>query len=100
MMIGAKSASPARRRADDRAWLAAPRVLSIRPRAHVQGVLQRGRDRTIMLGRNEENTVGRPYPIAKFRPRSRWLFIAVLVVNRQMSDIDDVELQRRGCKLS
>jgi hypothetical protein len=44
-----------------------------------------------MLGRNEENSIGRLYPIAKFPPRSRWLLIAVLVVNRQMSDIDDVE---------
>ena len=45
---------------------------------------------------DEENRVGGPYPFAKRRPFSRRLFVAVLVVDRQLADLDDRELHARG----
>ena len=49
-----------------------------------------------MLWCHEDNRVGYPDPLAELRPRRRRIFVAVLIVNRQVSDFDDAELQRSG----
>lgn len=51
-----------------------------------------------MLRGDDNNGIGRPYPLAKLRP-CRWrILLAILIINRQMSDLDEAELQRNGRK--
>jgi|HubBroStandDraft_3_1064219.scaffolds.fasta_scaffold102503_3 hypothetical protein len=68
MVVGAEPADAAGRRGDDGGRLAAPCALAIGPRADIQGILERRRDRTIMLRGDEENRVGRLDPLAERRP--------------------------------
>jgi hypothetical protein len=53
-----------------------------------------------VLRRDEEDGVGRSYPLAKLRPYCRRILVSILVVDRQVPDFDDVELQRSGRKLN
>ena len=99
MMVGAETADSAGRGTDDRARLAAPCALAIGPRADIDGVFQRGGHRAVMLGRHEKNRVGCPDTFAKRRPFRRWFVIAVLIVDRQLSYLDDAEFQPRGRQL-
>src|SRR4029077_20997339 len=79
--------------------LAAPRALAIRPGSDIQAILQGGPQRAIVLRRYEKNSVRSPYPGTKFRPGSWRTLVAILVVDRQLCDLDDAELQLCGRQL-
>src|SRR5438132_13046198 len=99
MMVRAEPADTARRGADHGARLTAPCALAIGPRSDIDGVLQRGRHRAVMLGRDEENGVSSPDPLAKLRPCYRRILIIILIVDRQVSDLDEAEFQSLRCHL-
>src|SRR5713101_1967819 len=57
MMIGTEGPNRARRTADDRTRLAVPDAASIRPGADIQCILENGRHRTVIFGRDEQHRV-------------------------------------------
>src|SRR5664279_6659011 len=99
MMVGAEPADSARRSTDDGARFATPSALAIGPRADIDGVFQRGGHRAVMLGRNEKNRVGHLDTFAKRRPFLQRFVIVILIVDRELSYLDDAEFQLSRCQL-
>jgi hypothetical protein len=58
MMIGTEGPDRARRAAYNRTRLAVPDAASIRPGAEIQRVLENGRHRPVIFGRDEQNCIG------------------------------------------
>ena len=52
-----------------------------------------------MLGRNEKNRVGHPDTFAKRRPFLQRFVIVILIVDRELSYLDDAEFQLSRCQL-
>src|SRR6476469_2419084 len=96
MMIGAEGPDRARRAADNRTRLAVPDAASIRPGADIQCILENCRHRAVIFRRDEQHCVSRLDALAERGPcRGRRVDIKILIVKRQLSNLDDVELQRR-----
>src|SRR6267378_2314278 len=68
MMIGAEGPDRARRTANDRARLAVPDAASIRPGADIQCILENGRHRTVIFGRDEQHRVSSLDALAEHGP--------------------------------
>src|SRR3981189_1483776 len=94
VVLAPEPADGARRRADDRARLGVPRALAIGARADVDRVFQRGRDRPVVLGGDEQDGIGAFHLGAKLHPGSWRAGVVVLIVERKASDLDDTRLTR------
>ena len=100
VMVRAEPADRAGRDADHRARLAGPRALAVRPRADVDRVLEHARHRAVVFRRDEKQRVGAFHFGRESRPRrGRIAFVVVFVVERELSDLDDLEVERCGCDL-
>src|SRR5262249_55464354 len=91
----------ARRDADHRARFARPRVLTVGTRAYVQRVLQHAWNGAVVFGCNEEDRVCGPDALPQRLPGLGRIGVLILVVERQLPDLDDLELQvirRQGSK--
>jgi hypothetical protein len=97
MMIGAKGPDRTWRAADDCTRLAVPNTAaSIRPGSDIQGILQSGRYRAVIFGRDDQHCVSNLDALAERSPlRGRSAGLEILVVKRQLSDLDGFELPRR-----
>ena len=95
-MIRAETAERSNGGADDGAGFAIPRALPVGTRTDIQGVLQDAGDGAIIFGRHEEHGVGGFDPFAKLDERGRRALIEVLVVVRQVTDLDELELNARA----
>jgi hypothetical protein len=93
VVVCSKRANRARRCADHSARLSVPHAVAIRPRPDVQRVLQCGRDGAVVLGGDEEHGVSSFDPLTERSPRCRWVGVVILVVDRKLSDFDDLELE-------
>jgi hypothetical protein len=89
-----------RKTSDWRRWWFAPKAprapgetltTAVGPRSHVQRVLERARDRTVVLGGDEEDPVGAPDAVAEGDPGLRRALFEILVIERQVPDLDDLE---------
>src|SRR3984893_6821752 len=96
MMIGTEGPDRARRAADDRTRLAVPDAASIRPGADIQCILENGRHRTVIFGRDEQHRVGGLDALAERGPwRGRRVGLKILIIKRHSYDHHDVERQER-----
>jgi hypothetical protein len=69
--------------------------LAVGARADVDGVLQHARQRAVVLGGAEQDAVGGADAVAEFGPaRRRRVGLVILVVHRQVGDVDDLQFQR------
>ena len=96
MLLRERGADRARRGAGDGGELAGPGVLAPRPRAPVDGVLEHGRDRAVVLGRHEQHAVGGRDLGLEADDARRQLALDVLIVDRQIVDLDEVERPAAG----
>src|SRR6266851_3325840 len=95
MMVGAESPDRARRTADDRTGLAVPDAASIRPGADIQRILENGRHRTVIFGRDEQHRVSGLHALPERGPlRGRRVGLEILIEKGQLPDLDDLELHR------
>src|SRR5882757_8789241 len=93
MMIGAEGPDRARRAADNRTRLAVPDAASIRPGADIQRILENGRHRPIIFGRDEQNCIGGLDALAERGPlRGRRAGLQILIEKGQLADLDGFEL--------
>ena len=67
-MIGAEGCDRAQRAVDNSTRLAVPDTACIGPGADVECILENGRRRTVILGRNEQDRVGGLDALAKRGP--------------------------------
>src|SRR6266849_3801684 len=96
MMIGTEGPDRARRSADDRTRLAVPDAASIRPGADIQCILENGRHRTVIFGRDEQHRVSGLDALPERGPlRGRSCGLQILIEKGQLPDLDDSELHRR-----
>ncbi len=86
-------AKGARRGGNDRTGLFAPDALAIRPRPDIQRILQDRRNRPIIFGRHEQHGIGRTNPVTESDPRRRRICFKILIVVRQIADLDDAQFQ-------
>src|SRR5579863_4843425 len=98
MMIRAEAAGRTHRHADHRPRLFIPRTMTVRTRAYVDRILERGRNRPIIFRRHEQNRVGRPDLLAERNPLRGRALVVVLVVKWKLSNLDNFELKPRGRK--
>ena len=91
MVIGTETSDRARQGTDDRAGLSVQHALPVISGANVQGVLERGLNGAIVLGRHEQNRVRARDAIAKLRPLGRRLVVQVLIVKLQLPDLEDTD---------
>jgi len=84
---------------DDGGEFAGPGVLAPRTRAPIEGVLEHGWDRAAVLGRHEHDAVGRCDLRLEADNARRKIAFVVLVVERQIVDLNELELQARGAEL-
>src|SRR6266851_4384898 len=99
MMIGTEGSDCARRRTDIRTRLAVPDTAFIRPGANIQRILENGRHRTVIFGRDEQNCIGGLDALAERGPlRGRRAGLQILIEKGQLTDLDGFELHRGWCE--
>src|ERR1019366_1629563 len=91
MMVGPESPEGPRRHRHHGAWFPAPDALPIRAGANVDRVLQYARNRAVIFWRNEQHRIRGLYLFAKREPGLGRRIIEVLVVQRNLSDLDDLQ---------
>ena len=96
MMVGPESAYSARRDRNHSAGLAAPRALTIRPRADVDRVFHDRRHGTVVFRSHEQDPVGALDALPELHPRLRGRLLFVLVEEGQLADLDDSQLNFCG----
>ncbi len=88
-------------------WFAGPCTLTVRPRRVVERVLEHTRDRSIVFGRNEQDTVRFGDLFLQAFDGLRLVRVIVLVVQRQVTDLCLLEQKlcrresgHRACQLA
>src|SRR5450755_17365 len=94
VVIGAERAQSPGREAENRSRLAVPRALAVGTRGDVDRVLEHARHRAVVLRRDEQHRVGLLHAALEILDLLRRVGVEVLVVMRQLADLDDLELQR------
>src|SRR5438094_916904 len=95
MMIRAEAADRAGRNADDAGGFAAPGAFAIRTRSDVDRILEHARHTAIVFRRNEQHGVKRLDFLLEIAYDLWRVGLVVGVVKRQLSDLDDLQLERR-----
>ena len=94
-----RGADRAGRSAGDEAGLAGPDAGAERPRAPVDGVFQRGRDRAVMFRRDDQHAVGLFDLVLEAHHLGRQIAFVVLVVQRQIVDAHEFGVEFAGAEL-
>jgi hypothetical protein len=87
------------RRAGNGDRLAGPVVLAPRPRAPIDRILEHGRDRTIVLRRDDQDAIGLGEFVLEAHDFGHEVVFVVLVVHRQIVDADEFRLELAGGEL-
>jgi hypothetical protein len=94
LVVGAEAADRARRGADDRRRLLVPHALAIGPRADVDRVLEHARERRDYIRACRTGRRRRPRSARGSGPiGSGGSGVVILVVERQVADLDDVAVE-------
>ncbi len=88
LVVGAEAADASRRGGDDRRRLLVEHALAIGPRADVDRVLEHAGNAAIIFGADEQHAVGRGDLLAEAGPLLGRIAVEVLVVERQVADLD------------
>ncbi len=91
VLLGAGGADRADRDAEDAGRLAAPRALPVGPRGVIEGVLQHAGDRAVVFRRDEDDAGGGADGRLDAGHRRRLRAVVVLVVERQVADLDALQ---------
>src|SRR5690349_14082201 len=99
MMIGAHPADRAGPYADYALRPPAPGALDVWARGHIDGIFEDGRHGAVVFRRDEKCRVGAADALAKRGPLSRRRSIEILIIERQIANLHDLQLQRLRRKL-
>ena len=99
MMIRAKTAEGALGGAYHSAGLSTPHALPVGARADVKSILENRGNGAVIFRGNEENSVNRADLVAERRPRGRWrpFVVKILIIERKITDLDDLQLKLLWC---
>jgi hypothetical protein len=97
-VVGAEPAERSLRHADDCRRFFREDALAVGPGADVDRVFQQAGHRTVVFRRHEQHGLRAPHAIAKARPGLGHVRFQVLVVQRQVADLDELQRERSsGC---
>ena len=89
-MVSAKAADVADGLADDRCRFTGPNTLTVGSGPNIKSILQDRRDRTVILGGHEQNSVKAPHLSAEGRVFRRRILIIILVIDGEIADLNQL----------
>jgi hypothetical protein len=98
MLLRRHRAVRTRRSADDRRAFAGEGLAARGPAGHIDRVLQHARHRSVVFGRDEQQRVGLFYFGLEAQTRRREVGVVVLVVKRQIADLQGAEREPIRCQ--